>query len=307
MLKYGDFLTETLAAEIKAEPRSAAARQAKKMGLTYVGFGRYTDKKGKVAYIVDDDKLVPYKGKEISKLYDKSFFEDEKGGEASKQLNQLSKVQRKRNTEDNRILKTKKKEIAATHRELQKFYNYRTFTDDELSAIGDYTRDGYAYVNRYLYKGHDEGVDNSTDQQVNATIAGLDSAFEGSEAPFKYNVYTGLSDRYKAEKIKPGMDYIFRGYLSTSLDYNTAIDGFTNSEKPVVLQIEVNKGQKAIYVDAVSGVDGEQETILPRGSRIRVVSGPHPLSMSVLSGGFDDDEYEGNTIQLFICKLVEDK
>ena len=164
MLKYGDFLTETLAAEIKAEPRSAAARQAKKMGLTYVGFGRYTDKKGKVAYIVDDDKLVPYKGtKEINKMYDNSFEDpdSDKGRESKKMMNQLSKVQRKRNTEDNRILKTKKKEIAATHRELQKFYNYRTFTDDELSAIGDYTRDGYAYVNRYLYKGHDEGVDNS--------------------------------------------------------------------------------------------------------------------------------------------------
>lgn len=277
MLKYSDFLTETLAAEIKAEPRSAAARQAKKMGLTYVGFGRYTDKKGKVAYIVDDDKLVPYRGtKEIQKLYDATLdfdmdIEDEngKGREAQKQLNQLSKVQRKRSVEDNKILRTKKKEIAATARELRKFYSARTFTDDELSAIEDYTREGYGDVNRYLYKGHDEGADHSTDQQVNATIAGLDSAFEGSEAPFKYSVYTGLSDRYKAEKIKPGMDYIFRGYLSTSLDYSTAIDGFTNSEQPVVLQIEINKGHKAIYVDSVSGVDGEEETILPRGSRDR--------------------------------------
>ena len=42
------------------EPQSNSSSEAKKMGLTYVGFGRYTDNTGQVTHIVQNDKLIPF-------------------------------------------------------------------------------------------------------------------------------------------------------------------------------------------------------------------------------------------------------
>jgi hypothetical protein len=131
----------------------------------------------------------------------------------------------------------------------------------------------------------------------------LDSAFEDTQAPFPYTVYTGLSSRYKPEKIVAGSEYIFRGYLSTSLSHSTAIDSFADadfSDKPVVLQIEIAKGQKSIYVDPVSTHQGEGETLLPRGSRVKIISGPHIIDSSVVS-----ENESGSQVHLFHCKLVK--
>ena len=36
MKKFDEFMKESLAAEMKSEPRSMAAKQARQMGLTYV-------------------------------------------------------------------------------------------------------------------------------------------------------------------------------------------------------------------------------------------------------------------------------
>jgi hypothetical protein len=330
MKKYGEYITETLAAEVKAEPKTAAARQARKMGLSYIGFGRYADKKGRIAYIVDHDRLVPYKGpEEMSKMYNKieddMFFIDDDGygnpghfakkkntknsisksDDLVKQYNQFEKINLKRSQEDRKIIQTKKKEIEQTASALVQLYQPQLYTDEEREALETYTSDGYDQINRYLYKGHDEGAMNDHDYWVNDMINKLDSAFEATTSPFKYTTYSGLSERYKAEKIKPGMDYIFRGYLSASLDFDTSIDNFTDgSNTPVVLQIEIAKGQKSIYVDGVSQNSGEKETMLPRGTKIRVVSGPHTVSSNILKGYTDDG---GAQVQIFQCKIIEDK
>lgn len=317
MKKYGDYITETLAAEIKAEPKTAAARQARKMGLNYIGFGRYADKKGRIAYIVDHDRLVPYKGSdEISKLYDKAYNtkDDKKSFELEKQAqtldSQFYKIKSKRAREDQKIIDNKRKEIEKTARALRDFYRPNLFTEEEIEAIEEYTAEGYERINRYLYKGHDEGATNDHDYYLQQTIAQLDAAFEATTAPFKYTAYSGLSDRYNPDKIKPGAEYIFRGYVSASLSFDTAIDNFASAKKgkPVVLQIDIDKGQKSIYVDGVSQNSGEQETMLPRGCKIKVVSGPHKVSSAILNGDEpDDDGYEGDIVHLFQCKVVEDK
>jgi hypothetical protein len=305
MKKYGEYLEESLAAEIKSESKTIAAKQARQMGLTYVGFGRYADNKGRVAYTVDNDRLVPFKGREeVNKMYDKASMtaNDEKYKEISSQANQFSKVTNKRIKEDGKILKQKEKDVVATAKSLSSFYKPDMFDDAEFQAIQDYTDNGFMEINRYLYKGHDDGVDINTADQMGRTIEALDSAFEETKAPFPFTVYSGLSGRYKAEKIKAGNEYVFRGYLSTSLSHDVAISGFTDSAEPVVLQIEVAKNQKAIYVDSVSSIDGELETLLPRGSKVKIISGPHPLPLSVISG-LDDDR---GAIQLFHCKLIQD-
>jgi hypothetical protein len=307
MLRYDEFISESLAAEVKSEPKTAASMEARRLGLTYMGFGRYANSKGEVAYVVDNGRLVPYKSRiEVQASYSKSlspsqgfatFGAPKKKDETSFYAQTLNS----REKEDKKITSVKEKEALKVNKELYNFYNAGMFDDNELSALGYYTADGYEYINRFLYMGHEPDMSDDEASQLENYVDNIDSAFENTEAPFDYTVYTGLSERYKPEKIKPGTDYIFRGYISTSLSYDVAISGFTEgNDAPVVLQIEVKKGQKSIYTDAISSNPGELEALLPRGSRVRVVSGPHQLDATVVSNKVS------GVINLFHCELVEE-
>lgn len=322
MLKYEEFLAESLAAEVKSEPKTAASKEARKLGLTYMGFGRYADRKGKLAYVVHDDKLVPYKSAyDLDDMYykaksvpaakptsKKSLAANQKPDKAT-QLKQEydfhSSVYKNRQKQDNKILNQKNKEAKDLGNELNKFYNPNMFSEDELIALQNYTGSMYGPINRYLYMGHDEDTDPDDIEDIENHVEQLDSAFEETQAPFSYTVYSGLSSRYTPDNIKPGGEYIFRGFVSTSLSYNVAINGFSDigdNDAPIVLQIEISKGQKSIYLDPLSEYKGESETLLPRGSKIKVISGPHIMDDSLFS-----QEPEGTRIHLFHCAIIEDQ
>lgn len=327
MKKFEEYLEESLVAQAKSDPKSAAAKEARKLGLTYMGFGRYADKKGKLAYIVHNDKLVPYKSPDdIEDMYFKSAIAREnesvskkkpmaaKGGKKApekpgkaetlrKEADLYNKASRTRRKEDSKILKQLQGDADKVSKELNKLYNPNMFDDAELAALKDYTSHRYAKINRYLYKGHDEDATPDDDEWMADTITAIDSAFEDTQAPFDYTVYSGLSERYSPDKFQPGEQYVFRGYVSSSIDFNTAIGGFAGagkSRQAVVLQIEIKKGQKSIYVDPLSINSGEKETMLPRGSMIEVVSGPHILDASLFT-----DSYDIDSIAVFQCQLVE--
>ena len=326
MKKFGDYIEESLAAEIKNEPKSEAAKQAKRMGLRYAGFGRYIDQKGKVAYIVDKGKLVPFKGEEeIHSLWNKAedidFFSSDKKDkdkhkdkykEAEKAAKQAEDVYVRRKKDDEKLQQKIENDSYKVNNALIKHFDKHVFNKlnaFQAETLQHYTEDGYGPINRYLYKGHDEGADITTDRKIAGQVAALDSILDQSVAPFSYTTYTGLSNRYSPEKIKPGEKYIFRGYISASLSPTTAIDGFTDIEAKnrVVLQVEVRGGQKALHVDSFSSNGGEMETILPRGSMVHVVSGPHIVKPEALglSGGWDGDG--GKDVHLFHCLLVQDE
>lgn len=313
MKKFNEYLEESLAAELKTEPKTAAAKEARKLGLTYMGFGRYADNKGQIAYIVDNDRLIPYKSRDdIGAMYNKQKMAPKKVNTsakgAGKQVQQdpdwkfYNNALNKREKEDQKIVNQKDKEVNALSRELDKFYKPEMFSEEEMDAISEYTNEGYATVNRYLYKGHDPDATPEQDEYLARMIEGLDSAFEETQAPFPYTVYSGLSSRYSADKIKPGEEYIFRGYLSTSLSFDVSISSFAEGQNAVVLQIEVSKGQKSIYVDPLSEHQGKAETLLPRGSKIKVISGPHVTDYSIVNTSVDP-----MNIALFHCVLVEDE
>lgn len=318
MKKFDEYLNESLAAEVKSEPSSAAAAEARKMGLQYVGFGRYADSKGQVAYVVDKERLVPFKRREeihgmYQKIHSAPPASAPKNGEKpgvdkmavmNKQADQFNNTLKKRTREDQKIFKQKYKEIEQTNKTLNSAYKPENFDDAELSAIQSYTGQDFAQINRYLYKGHDEDIDAETDQRIADTIAALDGAFEGTKAPIDFTVYSGLSARYNPAKIQAGQTYVFRGYLSTSLDYSTAVSGFTDmSDSAVVLQIDVKKGQKAIHTGAFSENPDEMETLLPRGSRVKIISGPHSIPSDAVNADVLGD---GFSINLFHCALIED-
>jgi hypothetical protein len=316
MKKYEEFIAESLAAEIKSEPKSNASREARRLGLTYVGFGRYADNKGRVAYLVDNDRLVPFKSQEdVQGMYKKArempSSESTKALEA--QADDHNRVLTNRSMEDEKIANRKMKEAVKTNETLTKAFPASMFDENEMAALQEYTNQGFGPVNRFLYKGLDDDATQEDADYINGIIEGMDSAFSDSKAPMSYTVYTGLSQRYTSDNFVPGRDYIFRGYVSTTLDYNTAIELFTEqNEDSVILQIEVSKGQNAIHVSGFSNVNAdedeflqteEMETILPRGSKIKIISGPHVI----MTDAINKDRYGGEwSVNIFHCQLIQD-
>jgi hypothetical protein len=316
MKNFGGYIEESLAAEVKNEPKSEAAQQARKMGLTYAGFGRYLDSKGKVAYVVEKGKLVPYKGAEdVEKMYDKAFSTDDpiKRKDLEKQADTHAKIRSSIDKQNTKSITELEIKAEKTNKELNKLYTdyLNSLSDFQANALANYSANEFEHINRYLYKGHDEGVDQMRDKDIVDAVTAIDSAIDGAEVPFAYTVYTGLSPRYKAETLQPGEKYIFRGYISSSLSPSMA-SNFTDEtkEKRVILQIELREGQKALHIDAISN-SGEMETMLPRGSMVHIVSGPHPVDASILGAGEHtlsmarNSEDDGG-LALFHCLLVQD-
>lgn len=325
MKKFGEYIIESLAAEVKSEPQSQTAVEARRMGLTYMGFGRYADSKGQLAYIVDNNRLIPYKRQEeIQGMYKKAQEmpppapsktgkpTENKAQALVSQADMHNKVMTKRSSQDQKIIDRKMRDAIKTDKILRKAFPASMFDENELAAMQDYTNLDFEAVNRYLYKGFDQEQDPEEMANIERIVADLDSAFSDAKAPISYTVYSGLSSRYTPDMFVPGESYVFRGYVSTTLDYNTAIELFTEQDdNSVVLQIEVTKGQSAIHVSDFSNVNGEMneelgteemETLLPRGSKIRVISGPHVI----MTDSINQDRYGGEwPINIFHCMLED--
>lgn len=313
MKDFDEFIIENLVGHVKSEPKSKAARQAKRLGLKYFGFGRYGDHEGKVSYVVQDDKLVPFaSGKDLNKKLSKSF-EDKDANTKILAAQSISTVKKRRKA-DEEIIKQDQQKLEKVHRQLSN--SSIPLDPEEENALAWYAMSGYLSINQYLYNGHAEGTRYSDSQDLEKSIQVLDNLFAKTGAPFDYTTYSGLSDRYNPKDFVVGSDYTFRGFISTSLDYKICITDFTDKPKKkksgrVILQIEVRQGQPSIYLDPivkdVTSKD-EYESLLPRGSTIRIKSGPHKISSEVFMGvdGQSQDQTEDNTI-VFHCELVEDE
>lgn len=314
MKKYAEYISESLTAELtqEPEPTSATAIQARKMNLTYAGFGRYEDKTGRIAYVVKNNQLVPFRAKEeVSKLTqtanDSLNVKDDKLSDIVQAAEKGNSALKEVDIRAKRYLQKKDKEVNKLAKELANFYQPDIFTPEELKSLADYTEIDYGPINRYLYKGFDDTTTPEEAQNIVDHIENIDSAFDETGAPFDYTVYTGLSQRYDYNKIKTGGDYIFRGYVSTSLDHNVATDlfMFMNETDPsavgTLLEIDIKTGQKSIYLENITYNDGEFETLLPRGTKIRIDSGPFMVDHSTISGSL----YK-NQVALFKCSIVDE-
>lgn len=313
MQRYFDFLQEQFTDTVtKEDKRSGAARQAAKLQLKYVGFGRYANKKHEITHVVQDGKLVPFvKDDQLSKLEYKPNKKDGKDGSKQPEHMNVSAQHGLRKTIDKNYKETQKKldeNLLKTHKELCQFYPRNIFTKEELDAIHSYSAEKYADINRYLYTGkvsiyHTERIDD-----VKQQIAILDQAFEEAGSPFNYTVYAGLNSKYKAENFASGKEYIFRGFISTSLD-NTIPMAFIETDKnksSVILEMKIKTGQKAIYLGALqTALKSEYETLLPRGTKIRVISGPHTIPIGPLNSNPYDD-IDDKLISLFKCEIVDE-
>jgi hypothetical protein len=307
MLKYEDYLAENLMQNVVSEPSSEASAEAKKLGLTYLGFGRYSDQTGQVAYTVQRGRLVPFKhGEDLANMMTKAHEGAKDANTAKAQIEtaqKAAKLSAQVQNRDAKALKQTEKDAARNNKMLQSVYLPQNYAPEEIQALADYTDNMYQPVNNYLYKGFDDMTDPQTIEAVHNTMALMDGMIDKSVSPMQYTVYTGLSARYNPQDFRPGKSYVFKGYTSCSLDYNITLDlyGQTQQSPRNILQIDVQKGHKALYVDSLTGSTSDQEVILPRGSKIEILSGPHMIDDQILT-----NYATGEPVALFHCQLIQE-
>lgn len=255
--KNKTFFSEDLTSA-SSEPTSAAAAQARRMGLVYVGFGRYEDPKTRqVTHIVQNERLVPF----------------------SKAVRTNSYIQSSGNDIGN-FVKSLKQGIQQTQGELSASYPPEKYSEDELDAIKFFTENG-TQVNQTL-AGLPAGIEAQDIQPTgpgdNAPqiVASLDNALNKSKAPSNILTYSALPADME---IKPGDAFSFKGYRSTSIDLGTVLSSIQGNK--TVLQTLVPKGAKGMYVDDYSANPGEAEFIVPRGSVLTITGGPSRLRGAV--------------------------
>lgn len=255
--KHKTFFSEDLTSA-SSEPTSPAAAQARRMGLAYVGFGRYEDPKTRqVTHIVQNDRLVPF----------------------SKAVRTNSYAQSSTNDIGN-FVKSLKQSTQQTHSELSASYPPEKYSEDELDAIKMFTENG-AQVNQALaalpagIEAQDiqpTGPGDNTPQ----IVASLDNALNKSKVSANILTYSALPADME---IKPGDAFSFKGYRSTSIDLGAVLSSIQGNK--TVLQTLVPKGAKGMYVDDYSANPGEAEFIVPRGSVVTITGGPSRLRGAV--------------------------
>lgn len=142
-------------------------------------------------------------------------------------------------------------------------------------ALTDYTGGGYEYVNSYL-RGQDVpsyGLASAKELQQE-----IDKSFNNAPPiPKNMIVYREMSGEPLAG-LKPGDVFQDKGFVSTTIksDLNFA----PGASK---LEIRVPKGSKGIYIQSISQYKSEQEMLLNRGSKFKVIEeNPNGLVLELI-------------------------
>lgn len=253
---------------------SQAAAQAKQLGLVYVGFGRYEDPRTKqITHVVMNGQLVPFQ---------KAIKTNEYRTELSDDIGNLTS--------------TISPEVELTNQVLSQAYGPNSYDENELAAIQDFSSQSYADINDLLSK-FPAGTpvkqimpDGPDDTRLN-TIAALDSAVKRVRSPIEFIAYTKVSDGNKSSDIIPGTQIKFKGFRNTSISLQNVLDE-KSEPSSILLQIRVKKNSRGIFTFQFSQNPDEAEFILPRGTKLEVLSGPTKLVGSdAQSGGKNKEIY----------------
>jgi len=275
-------------------------------------YRQYSDSKWSDLERYEHDISAGEKEKNEAKLEKKR----EKVRELKGQIDQAQKQYSQRRREDRKIMFFKQKEEKQLDKALRDFYKKELFSDDEISALHDYVGWTYEQMNSYLYRGHEPQDHNLPRHKeimshLHKSMVDLDGAFENTAAPFDFPTYAGLGKSVSMENLKAGQKYLFRGYLSTSIAHGVPIDSFSyehgdvgGKKEPykILLQIDIKRGDPGIYVGNLINTR-EKEFLLPRGTTIEIVSGPHPFSEDAVTT-LDYYQGEDTRIMLYHCRIV---
>lgn len=290
MKRFNDFLTEDLNGAL-VEPKSASSQEAARLGLAYVGFGRYEDPKTQqITHIVQNDRLIPF-----NKAIKTNSFKKISGDDYGEYFNN-----QKSTTED-------------YHNYLSGAYLPENYDENELAAIEMYTDTAYSSVNDML-NSLPTGIPanqiqaQSVDDNLPSIVQSLDSALEKSSTPIDFVSFVSLNSGYNITDFKAGQTFRFKGFRSVTIDPNVALNFATKDDnnprkkQAIILQVSVKKGSKGMYLDDFSANPGEAEFLLPRGSSVKIVDGPNKL---VGSNAYTNDMNQ--QVVFFNAELVKNK
>ena len=267
-------INEDLNRLLQQDDASPSAKQAKSLGLKYVGFGRYVDPKtNQITHIVQNKKLVPFNRAVRTNTF-KTQSADDYGT-----YNQIVAP-----------------EVQQLHQFLTQTYTPEKYDDRELDAIYAFTCVGYYDINNRLASIPSDVPANkiertSPDDTMPEMIASLDSAMKKIRVPQDFLSYTKLSTDFDVNNLQPGAAFKFRGYRDTTINLNALLAqsqqsvGASGRNQIILLQMLVKKNSKGIFAaDFSSNVD-DCEFILPRGAKVEVVNGPLNLVGSDANSG----------------------
>jgi hypothetical protein len=144
---------------------------------------------------------------------------------------------------------------------------------DTHSALGSYTDSGYKSINKTLRGAPPPPVtDPDSIASSQRMAARIDTAVRNAP-PLEQDVLVFRAVSHKAmPKIKTGAVVEDKGIVSTSVS-SVVAGGFAAdmSAEPVMMAIRVPKGSRALYVDSISANPGEDEVLLPMGTKMRMM------------------------------------
>lgn len=162
---------------------------------------------------------------------------------------------------DEKIEKAKKRSIKA-HESLDA--SKLDLTKEERSSLYSYTGSAYNSINSYLRR-QIQDVDYSTKEK----IKNIDSAFSKSSVKKSFVTYRGMNLTGELKDLwfnsKPGDTIGDKGFVSTTTNPNKSFSG------NIKLEIVVPKGSKAISVKSLSMFEHEDEILLNRGGKFKVI------------------------------------
>lgn len=140
----------------------------------------------------------------------------------------------------------------------------------EKDALIDYSDTAFAWINSALRKS--DGT-TKLSPDVAEMVQLLDSAI--SKGCFKRacTVYRGVAEGELVERfgtLQPGMEWVEKSYVSTTLDRNIAHLFCDLSKRGVLMIIRLKAGQRCAYLERLTEHRGELEVLLPRGTKFRV-------------------------------------
>jgi hypothetical protein len=280
-------LDEDLLLERKISP---AGEQAKKLGLTYFGFGRWgkadtvTHKETQRGMILNQLKKTEkavQPAKEVAKTNRDLLNRVDSTNSDDVQLGGRGSYVALRH------MKTRAKTAPNKHFSYQEFIDRNakiraTFTKSESQALTDYTGESYSDINLFLRQKDSkskEAQDQAArlldiDPRITTRVANIDSAMDKSILDRDIVVMRGMSqpEQKKFEAILKSdgdKDIESRAYLSTTLSVGTAYESFGEDKKMMV--IRVPKGTKAIWLPDISGHEHESEVLLQRNLKLRLI------------------------------------
>jgi hypothetical protein len=165
----------------------------------------------------------------------------------------------------------------------------REISPDELDAVGDYRGSGYHEINRFLRKGEAEArqflVDDGQQPsyikgrlaEIPDVAARIDRAIARASLDRDVVLWRGMSTKSLGDLDRlTGSIITDNGFASTSL-YRRTADSFVGyaaeeGREAAVVRMLAPRGASALPVDSLYGQSWEEEMLLPRGSRFRVIS-----------------------------------